>query len=350
MENQKQNITEKPEQPKSEPKKETNPKTPEVKNKLSLSLETSARLLVHVEELEKQYPNEFKMLSEKYPLFKKNIDNLNRIIASLNTRYDSIDETALRNGIEEYNALAKTQNWLMQKILEETEKKNEIKLIEIANGQIEFDAASLNPAEKTELRNMAKEMYEIIFPKSYIDKLVDFANGSYADMAHIPKIFQKNLPLWAVAKQDVQDWQKIGAAPMNGIEGAVRGVISLMDPETYTEGYENIKTTCSLSKKDYDAILNMINFTYRNTSSADKIAPTISTIVSFLLIFGAASKVKGALGSIKGMEKLSGIFGKSKIARAGGILGGLTLKGASSIGKYGPLTATLGIALPYISR
>lgn len=329
MENQSQK-TEVATQTIAETRDKAQESTPAIKQKIHLSIEAASRLLFHLKSIEKNHPDVFKTIAGKYPSLGKNIEKIQGLTNMMQNKEGGINQKNLQECIENYNSLASMTNALLTRIKGDEQKKNEMQLVEMANGEIAFDETSVTPTEKQEMQRVAKEMYDMLFPESYTDRFVRWQTGETGKLTGA---------------------NRIAAAPMNGIESAIKGVASIIDPETYTAAYEGIKAARSMSMEDFDGIIRAMKFTYENMSGTDKVAATIAFMTSFIMVFGGISKVKKSIDGIQMSSRIRNILNLGKMGRTGKI-GTVILSGeirsAVAIAKYGPIAALTGIALPYI--
>lgn len=295
------------------------------------------------DELKNTHPDEFKRVLEKHPKLAPEIKKIDSVMSMILGEKE-VSDSEITKMIDTYNSAARAINTMMlsQKISDEEDPKN--MFMQAARGELPFDEKSLTPEDKQELKKIAADLYSELFPDSLTDKLVKYANSSFADMAHIPPMMRGNLPLWMTAKENVKGWQKIGAAPMNGIESAVKGVGNLvLHPlNTLKETGKGLLAMVKLgfSPEERAAAYHAIKFICSQLSTEERVSAIISVTYSMVLLTG---------GTVNIINRLKKIGASTKII---GLITAMDLTVASSRLKEGtkivPLATMTGIALPYI--
>ncbi len=315
-------------------------------NKLKVRLDEAGTnvesLMRYLQEISAQYPVEVKSLKNHYPALAAKTQRLYITIKFLKLKYGQLDEASLRSAISDYNFLAKLTNSTIKSLQNEAMEKKEMELIEVVNGEVNLDQVTLTLEEQKQLKKAADEVYSMLFPESYTDKFVRWQTGQVGKLSTA---------------------EKLGAAPMNGIESAVRGVIGLFDPETYIEAWKGIQTMRKMSKEDFKNIVETLKFTYKSSSKADVAAPAISFLTGCLMLFGSVAKVRQMMQGLTLTPKLRGLL---KLTVAGKVVSDramfaktslqmlpttgmkLGLKTLDSTGKYGWVAALGGVVIPYL--
>ena len=258
--------------------------------KVVIAYESANRVAQHFKDFEKNYPEEFKTLQEKHPDLMKNMSLLSTALIVINNGMgEKIKKYDYEKAIKTYNELAakinETFGYIRTEIqgpdAKETSKEEKENLAKMMRGEIDFDEKSLSQEQKKELKKFADDVYEMLFPESYTDKFVQWSTGQ---------------------KGKLNDIDRLAAAPMNGIESAVKGIFSLLNPETYYEIYKSAKIMSAMSYEDWSALLQSVKIAYEQTSTTNKIAPVISFLVSLAMLGGGLSKL-GKVAESMGYSK-----------------------------------------------
>lgn len=236
-------------------------------------------------------------------------------------RYGELSGKALEKVIQDYNQMARSVNFVLNKFSIEEKEEREKVVVNVQFGEIEVNEKALTPKEKEEVRRFAKDVYRGMFPESYTDKFVKWETGQVGELS---------------------DVEKLAAAPMNGIEAFVTGIGGLVAHPVDTlkgVGKGVLKVGELLfSKKDREAIFNTGKILWGNTSAADKIAPVVSFLASVAMLGGGFAK----------LGKLAKSLGYS--GRVAALIGGSTrlFGSAAKLDKPLMLSAMSGIVLPHI--
>jgi hypothetical protein len=277
------------------------------------------RLLKHFDELRKNYPNEFEEINQKHPNLTTSAEAVRELFNYLGDGNKDLSNEQFVQALNEYNLYANKINSLLRKIKQEREESRESTLVQAAHGELPFNEADFTPVQKKEIRAFAQQLWQKLFPESGVDK------------------FTK----WATGQKDLEGYQKILLAPANGIESAVMGFIDLFEPKTYKELSASIESLYGLNYKDWCDIWRGLKFTYERLPTTDKIAPVLSLICAIAFLKGGSGKIvqmaKEMGYSIKTISAIKGVFGTRTFAHV-----------LEPVGKAIPLSAILGITLPYI--
>lgn len=260
------------------------PENMSVKN----TYESASRIANHFKEFEKNYPEEMETLRVKHPKIVTGFSGLSSALLGLDgmLKNKTTDE-AYKKAIENYNDAAKKLNEVLHEIQKEkpdeasSEKKAQLE--KMVKGEIEFDEKSLTKDEKEELKKFAQDVYDMLFPESYTDKFVQWSTGQ---------------------KGRLNSTDRLAAAPMNGIEAATKGILSLLNPFTYVEMYKSAKAIYNMSSEEWDAMTNTLKFAYNNASTTDKIAPVIAFLSSLAMFGGGLSKLGKVAESLGYSKKI----------------------------------------------
>lgn len=299
-------------------------------------------LMRYINEISVQYPDEVKSLKNNYPALAAKAQRLYMAIKFLKLKYGQLDEASLRSAIEDYNFLAKLTNSTIKSLHNEALERKEMELIEVVNGEVSVDGASLTPEEKVQLKKAADDVYNMLFPESYTDKFVRWQTGQVGKLSAA---------------------EVLGAAPMNGIESTVRGVFGLLDPETYAAAWQGAQDIRKMSDEDFMNIIDALKFTYDNSSKADVAASAISFLTGFVMLFGSVAKVRQMMQGLNLTPKLRNLLKLSANGEAmsekamfirtskqmlptAAVKG--TVRALESTSRYGWVAALGGVAIPYL--
>lgn len=258
--------------------------------KVKTAYESANRIAQHFKDFEKTYPEEAEELRKKHPELMTNMSLLSAALIAVNDGLgEKIKNYDYEKAIKTYNGLATKINETFKNIQSEiqgtepkqTSSDEKEKLSKMMKGEIEFDEKSLTPEQKKELKKFADDIYDMLFPESYTDKFVKWSTGQKGKLGNI---------------------DRIAAAPMNGIESAVKGIISLLNPETYYEMYKSVRVMAGMSYEDWSALLQSVKIAYKQSSSTDKITPVISFLASLAMLGGGLSKL-GKVAETMGYSK-----------------------------------------------
>lgn len=278
-----------------------------------------ATLSEKLDQLRKNYPDEFQNIQRKHPSLSIALGEAQRTADFLNSDNKDLSDEDILKSIDAYNEYAKTMNQILRLMRNESAEAHEREIVAAANGELEFDENSLTPEQQAELRNLAMDLWEELFPPSYTDKFVKWTNG------------QKQL----------EGYQKILLAPANGIESVVGSVVSLLHPKTYTDLALAIQTTAGMSYKDWCATWKSLKFLYERLPMEDKIAPVLSLICGIAFLFGGATKILQYLDKAKYSSKLKNVVKAALVART-------VTHRFGEPARVLPLATIAGVSLKYI--
>lgn len=265
-----------------------------IENKsLRKAYESANRVAKNFKSFEKNYPQEYKSLQEKHPDLMTNMSLLSGMLIALNRGMNELNESEIRK----YNDLAAKINEAFNSIHHETESNS-------SNAkEAPFDEASLTTDQKKQLKKFADDVYDMLFPESYTDKFVQWSTGQTGRL---------------------NDADRLAAAPMNGIESAVKGILSLLNPETYYEMYKSAHVIAAMSYEDWSAMMETVKLAYKNTSTSNKIAPVMAFLSSLAMLGGGLSKL-GKVAQSMGYSKkilipLDALIISKRLAPAGKLI------------------------------
>lgn len=255
--------------------------------------ESANRVAKNFKSFEKNYPQEFKSLQEKHPDLMTNMSLLSGMLIALDRGMNELSESEMRK----YNDLAAKINETLKNIKHETEPGNS------NTKEIPFDETSLTTDQKKQLKKFADDVYDMLFPESYTDKFVQWSTGQTGRL---------------------NDIDRLAAAPMNGIESAIKGILSLLNPKTYYEMYKSAHIMSAMSYEDWSAMMETVKLAYKNTSTSNKIAPVVAFLSSLAMLGGGLSKL-GKVAQSMGYSKkilipLDALIISKRLAPAGKLI------------------------------
>ncbi|MDD2486741.1 MAG: hypothetical protein PHS92_00005 [Candidatus Gracilibacteria bacterium] len=174
--------------------------------------------------------------------------------------------------------------------------------------------------EEKEINEFTKQMWQELFPETSVSKFV-----------------KKNSN-----KTELEDYQKILIAPGEGIEIALRGLASIINPETYKEFGSALTTINQIDKNDMRDMTRFLKQSFIELSNTDKVHHALVLLASILFIFGGYSKISSMINGFKGSARVKNIMQSM-----------ITLKNAhytSNGATMLPIFAVSGMHLRYINE
>lgn len=281
----------------------------------------SARLLASYNVLKDRFPDEFESAMSKHADLAAKIDSVIALLDWIVANSETLSDEELKSKIEEYNRIALSVNNTLRNLWgDEAQERKDFNMA-AAKGELDFDEESLGAAEKAELRKFAKDLWKELFPDTYVDTFVKNWTG----------------------QKELYGSQKLLLATANGFEYAATGLISMADPDTYSDIYDAGESISGMSLDDWWAMWETAKIAYENLDSTDMVAPAISLIISVILLKGGIAKVQQfALKMGYSPAFIGSLTTSVKMARRVGAAGRV-------LSRTLPIGLMTGIALPYFS-
>ncbi len=269
--------------------------------------------------LNEKNPDLFEKLSKEYPDLNEKIEYVTEKVRVVNDFLQTLPESEFLNKvdfvlsyIEEYNEQIAYLNKALTTLNKFVKEKE-------ANSEKGVDIAALTEDQKVELRNFAKDLYNEFFPPSYLDQAVLFYTG----------------------QKELEGYQKVLLSGGNGFEMAVKGAISLLDPDTYSDAFNNIATLFEMDLDDVEILLKSLPDLVAQLDSADSISAAITVIFSVIVFKGGIAKVTQFA---KKMNYSGNILSIIKSIKSGASM----TRVLGKVGKVTPLAMLSATTLPYI--
>lgn len=303
-----------------ENKSDLESKLDKIKDNIGKSRRDVQRLLSTYNLLKEKYPKEFDAVIAKHSALYSKIDTVIQLLDWIKDE-DTISDEELKQKIEEYNEYVLFINNSLNDIWStESQERRDFNLA-AAKGELGFDEKSLTESEKAEFKQFAKDLFKELFPDTYVDTFVKNYTG----------------------QKEFDTYQKILLATANGFEYAATGVISLGDPQTYKDIGDAYDMVTGMEYDDWFAMWQTAKMAYDNIDTTELIAPTISLIVSVIVLKGGIAKVQQFASKMGYSQKF--------VMSLAGIAAGVKFAGNSSsmLNKTIPLGIMTGITLPYFN-
>lgn len=266
----------------------------------------------HFEIFKISNPDLYDRIAKKHSAFFQHLESILLISGAI----EDLSAQKLRDLIDYYNSHAHAVNTLLGKIALEDQQEQELLFMQESSAK-DLIERQLSMEEKRQLKQLAMDVWDELFPKTYTDKFVLYMLGKKGGR--------------------VTGASKIAAAPMNGIEGTLRGIVGLFNPQTYVQVAKSISVITKMSMKDWGNIYLGAKKIYENISTEDKIAPIISLITSLVFLVGGTTKLSEIAKKMGYSQRII------KTALALRTIGKIT-----SFSRVLPTAAITGIVLPYI--
>lgn len=254
------------------------------------------RALKQLGQLETMYPDFFAKLHEKYPKINDIIFKL-KLLGQATAVIDN--PQVLAEKIREYRFLATELNHAIKATNRHIEEERDSALAGAGEiNDFNLEGYEFSDSEKAEMKAVAQELWEEMFPtNTYVNQ---FAMGLKS------KVWGQNIT-------SIADDEKWMLAPANGIEMTLRGVVDLLNPETYRKMKESVSYISSMSYEDWKDAMEMMNFAVENLPSESRTSALISMICGLAFFGGGIGTISSKLSKLSCGKKLEKILKTSKM-------------------------------------
>jgi hypothetical protein len=272
------------------------PLTPELEAELRAKLEflreNYDRFMIHFNNLNESFPEIGQRIRERYPRLTEHLE----AIGSHNFNVSSLEPDEVIEAINTYNERARMVNQALSEFREFYSFDST--LSRVSNEEtFEEIAEALSESEQEEIMEYALSIANEMIPRSQVETWTRRISGEITG----------GYDYEAGEYPDLEGWQHIAIAPAVGLEGLVRGVASLLNPRTYVDMYNGIKTISDLNQEEWSTIMHYIEMNFESLPTSRKVSTAISVIYSFVFLYA----VIGVGATVP--ERISRILARSTI-------------------------------------
>ena len=217
------------------------------------SLRRRAGLFIkNVDALKKNYPEEYSTLTSEHPKFLENEQRVRRVLSDIESSV--LAGAALVTAIDTYNSAATDVNIGIDSLMGDN---------------------AMTPAQSEEIARIANDVYDSLFPESYVSQFVR----------------------WSTGQRSLEDYQKWLILPGEGIESAITNLASLLNPETWVSAKEGAETLFDMSAEERSAAALAIKSMW-DQIPPDRLARDAGRwLLSVIFLCGGAANLEKMTGS-----------------------------------------------------